>query len=293
MSHLFLSTILLLGFALSASWADQSDQSLGPGKDDPIYKQLFDQLKESNLEPSKSLELLKELEKKCSSLTDDGSQRLKLKVSNLIKISNVSDENCGKSHFLKILTKTEENKGSPNIIDYLHHYWLEQSGRCQSLLHETLERDLSELTEQERETLILLRDNILAATNGKYRLGKLQTVDYRAIRDGILKMMEQNLGPKLKPSDGTKAERRKNFVEQFERIVGSVCSKIKQDFAKLTDLYDIFCDEMDATDVEIYEGACFCHNIVANQDFLHAACYAKSKSPNSLFGKLAHIFTRN
>lgn len=292
--RLSLPILLIISLSLVIEDGETKDEATDEIAGDPVYKQLFAPTKKSSsLDPSVTLKLLKNLETKYAVSCDRKSTYFT--IVNLISISNVSEEKCRSGYFSRLLAKTEENQqeGRTIIVDYLDHYWMEQSKLCETWFHETLEKEMKDFDGNEKMTLSSLRDDIIAASKGGYRLGHLRFIENKAIRDGIYTLMKRNLGDEFNFKTGPKENKRAKFVDQFEKQVGKVCSKSKVDIKELIDVYDMFCDQMNEEDINLFESIWLCDKIVQDRGYYHAFVYDKVRNPSNPVSKLIHRFMQS
>lgn len=284
--------LLIISLSLVEN-GETKDEGTDEIAEDPIYKQLFAVVAESDsLNPSETLKLLKTLDRKYA-VSNQISTHLKL--VHLVSISEVSEEKCHSEYFSKLMDKTLENQqeGRTIIVDYLNHYWMKQSRVCENWFYETLEKKTKDFDENEKKTLSSLRDDIIAASKGSYKMGHLKLIKNEAIRDGIYTSMKRNLGDEFKFKSVPKENRRAKFVGEFEKQVGKVCSKIDSDqivLQDLKDVYDMFCDQMNEEGINLFESVWLCDKIVQDRGYYHAFVYDKVRNPSNPVSLLLHRF---
>lgn len=170
------------------------------------------------LEPSKVLDILKQLKRSSSS-------QLAKTVDELLEASQLSDKkcaNCDLSLWDRLLELHAERQ--LNIVPFLSHFRAQQESLCRARLAERLSAALAGVGRKERQELKLLLDGSLELTDVALRDSSISA--------GIIKLLYNDLSESstnfslmFRRAEGGE----QNFARYFNQRVGKLCALLAQE----------------------------------------------------------------
>lgn len=224
----------------------------------PDRDTLFDSIrldKEDTLTPEKTLELLEEY-----NLVDPDDEVM----SSLLNLSKNHEEKCGFDEVQEIRYQIMQNlKDSESIKAYKRDQWQKLVAACKEVWKGVLIRDVASLLEEDRQRIKALKESILCnvdrpETNDNKTKGNCPSrYNYKRrfydvgsrFPESIIPYFEQNIDHSV-----MKALAENNhkvlFNQDYQKLIGQLCSNVHNKMKKSRILYAIFEWEMDKSYVD-------------------------------------------
>lgn len=216
-----------------------------------IKARLFSSNVSEQIEPSKTLKLLKKLSKIYSSLSssDDKLENRNIRWNQLIEISNVTKDKCN-FKYLTRLQKLIRNrfKDFVNLASYLKEQRSLQFVVCKEKLEKELREKVDELDDSTKKKVFALRDSVIAAEGGRKMDKQYLVVSLNSIQLGILNFIIKN--SKINKKQLLLDEDGVLFSQEFTKFSASVCIKVKEKLDKITKVYSMFLYGRESHDID-------------------------------------------
>lgn len=195
----------------------------------------------NRLNSESTLKLLKQLSENYSSRIDDERFLKKnAKLQELIEVNNIKHDKCNLGYFSRLEQLMRSNfKRSLNVYNYLKEQRNNQFLKCREVFEEEMRRNINELDGATKNKVLSMRKSIIDTLDNKTQEGRYLIVTPDLLRAGVSNFV-------IKTSNYTKKkfisseDGREIFSQEFARIPGTICLKLKEKLSGITDLFSSF-----------------------------------------------------